>query len=408
MGGILIVGAGQAGASAAVALRQGGHSGPVTLVGAEPDLPYERPPLSKEYLAGEREPERLLLRPPGFWAERDVTVRTGVTIVAIDPHVRTATATSGETFGWDRLIWAAGGRARRLSCPGGGLAHVIRTRADVDALRAALPDARRVVIIGGGYIGLEAAAVLTKLGHAVTVVEALPRLLARVAGPEVSDWYLALHRRHGVEVRLGASVVAIEGDARPEAVRLDGGERLAADLVIAGVGLVPEVGPLAEAGADCPNGVRVDGYCRTSLAGIYAIGDCALHANRFAGGAEVRLESVQNASDMAKTAAAHILAGDAAPPYHALPWFWSNQYDARLQTVGLAVGADQRVVRGDPASGSWSLAYLRAGALVALDGINAPKDYMGARGLIERGARVSPERLADTSVPMKAMEGQAA
>ncbi len=407
MGGVLIVGAGQAGASAAIALRQGGYTGAVTIAGAEPDLPYERPPLSKEYLAGEKEAARLLLRPAGFWAERAVTVRTGVTIASVDAAARTATAASGERFGWDALVWAAGGQARRLACPGAALAHVIRTRADVDALRAALPGARRVVIIGGGYIGLEAAAVLAKLGHGVTVVEALPRLLARVAGPEVSDWYLALHRRHGVEVRLGAGVVAIEGEGRPEAVRLEGGERLEAELVIAGIGLVPEVEALRAAGADCPNGVRVDGHCRTSLAGIYAIGDCALHANAFAGGAEVRLESVQNASDMAKTAAAHILLGDAAPPYRAVPWFWSNQYDARLQTVGLSMGAEARVVRGDPASGSWSLVYLRAGAVVALDCINATKDYMGGRGLVERGARVAPALLADAAVPLKSMEGQA-
>ncbi len=407
MAGVLIVGAGQAGASAAIALRQGGFTGPVTLVGAEPDPPYERPPLSKEYLAGEKAADRLLLRPPAFWEDRGVTLRTGVTIGAIDVRNRRATATSGEDFGYDRLIWAAGGQARRLACPGGPLAHVIRTRADVDALRAALADAPRIVIVGGGYIGLEAAAVLAKLGHAVTVVEALPRLLARVAGPEVSDWYLALHRSHGVDVRLGTGVVAIEGDERPAAVRLDGGERLAADLVIAGIGLVPEVEALRAAGADCPNGVRVDSRCRTSLPGISAIGDCALHPNPFAGGAEVRLESVQNASDMAKCAAAEILAGDGAPPYRALPWFWSNQYDAKLQTVGLSAGADARVVRGDPASGSWSLVYLRAGAVIALDCINAPRDYMGGRGLVERSVSVPPERLADPSVPLKAL-GEAA
>jgi 3-phenylpropionate/trans-cinnamate dioxygenase ferredoxin reductase subunit len=204
-------------------------------------------------------------------------------------------------------------------------------------------------------------------------------------------------------VRLGAAVVAIEG--LPGAVRLEGGERLEADLVIAGVGLVPEVEPLATAGADCPNGVRVDAHCRTSLDGIYAIGDCALHPNPHAGGAEVRLESVQNASDMGKAAAAHILAGDAAPPYAALPWFWSNQYDTKLQTVGLSAGADTRVVRGNPESGSWSLVYLRAGAVIALDCINAPRDYVQGRALVERGARVSPDALADPSVPLKSLEG---
>jgi len=405
---VVIVGAGQAGASTALALRQGGFDGTVTLLGDEPYLPYERPPLSKEYLAGERPAERLLLRPPGFWAERAIEVRTARRVVALSPATRCVTTAAGDTFTFDWLVWAAGGRARRLPVPGADLGgvHVIRTLEDVDSIRADLRDARHVLIAGGGYVGLEAAAVLVKQGHAVTIVEMQDRLLARVAAPEVSAFYLAEHRTHGVDVRLGARVAVLEGDSggHVRAALLADGTRLMADLVIAGIGLEPEVAVLAAAGADCPDGVTVDRWCRTGLAGVLAIGDCARHPNDFAGGGPVRLESVQNASDMARTAAAVILHGEAAPPYRAVPWFWSNQYDLRLQTVGLSAGADARVVRGDPATRSWSLVYLRGGAVVALDCINAARDYVQGRLLVERGARIAPDRLADAATPLKAME----
>ncbi len=401
---VLVVGAGQAGAQAAISLRQAGFAGRITLAGAEPDLPYERPPLSKDYLAGERTADRLLLRPPAFWAARAIDIRLSCRIVAVDPGAGRATTQSGETIAYDRLIWAAGGGARRLDCPGAGLAgvHVIRTREDVDRLRADLAGARQVAVVGGGYIGLEAAAVLARLGRAVTVIEAMPRLLARVAGEEVSAFYRAEHLRHGVAVRTGTTVECLEGKGRIEAVRLAGGERVAADVVIVGIGLVPEVAPLVAAGAEPElGGVRVDSHGRTALPGIYAIGDCAAHANRFAGGCVIRLESVQNAVDMAKAAAAHVCAGDAAPGYDSCPWFWSNQYDLRLQTVGLSGGADARVVRGDPASRAWSLVYLRAGAVVAVDCINAPRDYVQGRVLVERGAVIAPDRLADPATPLK-------
>jgi 3-phenylpropionate/trans-cinnamate dioxygenase ferredoxin reductase subunit len=409
--GVVIVGAGQAGASAAIALRQSGFAGPITLLGAEPHLPYERPPLSKEYLAGERPPERLLLRPPAFWSERDIAIRTGAAVTAVDPQGQRVRTIDGAAHAYDWLIWAAGGHARPLPLPGADLGgvHVIRTIADVDAIRARLPQARRVVIAGGGYVGLEAAAVLVKLGLCVTLVEMQPLLLARVAGPEVAAFYLSEHLAHGVDVRLGTRLAGLEGDADGNicAVLLADGERLAADLVIAGIGLVPEVGALQAAGADCPDGVRVDGWCRTSLPQVLAIGDCALHPNSFAGGAFVRLESVQNAADMAKTAAGYIARGEAAPTYGAVPWFWSNQYDLRLQTVGLSAGADARIMRGDPATRAWSLVYLRAGAVVALDCINSPRDYVQGRALVERGARAQPTMLADASVPLKTLETKA-
>jgi 3-phenylpropionate/trans-cinnamate dioxygenase ferredoxin reductase subunit len=396
---ILIIGAGQAGAQAAISLRQEGFAGSIRMVGEESDLPYERPPLSKDYLAGERTADRLLLRPPAFWAERGVEILTGVRIAQVDGSV--AIAEDGREFPFTTLVWAAGGHARKLSCPGAELGgvHVIRTRQDDDDLRADLHTAQAIVIVGGGYVGLEAAAVLAKAGKQVTVVEAQQRLLARVAGPEVSAFYKSVHEAHGVRILLDAAVDALEGDTRVALVRLADGTSLPADLVIAGIGLVPSVAPL---GIDS---VEVDGHCRTPLPNVYAIGDCAAHQNRFAGGARIRLESVQNAVDMAKAAAAHIVHGDAAKPYDACPWFWSNQYDLKLQTVGLSMGHDSRVVRGDPACGSWSLVYLRAGAVVALDCINAPRDYVQGKALVERGARISPDLLADAQLPLKSFEG---
>jgi 3-phenylpropionate/trans-cinnamate dioxygenase ferredoxin reductase subunit len=398
---ILIVGAGQAGAQVAISLRQEGFQGSIRMVGEEADLPYERPPLSKEYLAGERPADRLLLRPPAFWAERGVELLTGTRIATVEPGA--AIAEDGRRFGFGRLIWAAGGHARRLACPGADLGgvHVIRSRADVDALRADLHSARRVAVIGGGYVGLEAAAVLAKAGRQVTVIEAQGRLLARVAAAPVGDYYALTHRAHGVDVLLGAGVAALDGDARVRAVHLADGREIPCDIAIVGIGLVPSVAPLGVAG----NGVEVDGHCRTALPDIYAIGDCAAHMNRFAGGTTIRLESVQNAVDMAKTAAAHIVHGDAARPYDACPWFWSNQYELKLQTVGLSHGHDATVTRGDPASGSWSLVYLRAGAVVALDCINAPRDYVQGKALVERGARIAPATLADAATPLKQMEG---
>ncbi|MCG2842815.1 FAD-dependent oxidoreductase [Sandaracinobacter sp. RS1-74] len=396
---ILIVGAGQAGAQTAISLRQEGFEGRITIVGEEADLPYERPPLSKEYLSGERPPERLLLRPPAFWAERQVDILTHTRITEVKDGV--ATAEDGRRFRFDKLVWAAGGHARRLSCGGAELGgvHVIRTRQDDDNLRADLHVANRVVVIGGGYVGLEAAAVLRKQGKSVTLVEAQPRLLARVAAAPVSDYYLAAHEAHGVEILLDAQVDCLLGETRITGVRLTDGRELPADLAIVGIGLIPSIAPL---GLDA---LEVDGHGRTGLPGIYAVGDCATHRNRYAGNALIRLESVQNAVDMAKAAAAHIVHGDTAKPYEACPWFWSNQYDLKLQTVGLSAGHDETVVRGDPATGSWSLVYLRGGAVIALDCINAPRDYVQGKALVERGARIAPTLLADGAVPLKQMEG---
>jgi 3-phenylpropionate/trans-cinnamate dioxygenase ferredoxin reductase subunit len=398
----LIVGSGHGGAQAAIALRQNGFAGSIAIAGEEADPPYERPPLSKDYLAGEKPFERLLIRPKAFWSERKVSLLPGRRIVSLDPAAKQAVTAEGERLGYGALVWAAGGMPRRLACEGGELAgvHTIRSRADVDRLVAELPSVRSIVVIGGGYIGLEAAAVLRKLGKKVCIVEALDRVLARVAAEPLSRFYEAEHRAQGVEIRLGGTVARIEGrDGRAAGVRLADGTLLETELVVVGIGIAPAVEPLLEAGAKGGNGVRVDDQCRTTLPDVYAVGDCALHANRFAGGAWVRIESVQNATDQANVAARTILGQPAA--YEAVPWFWSNQYDLRLQTVGLAAGCDRTVVRGDPATRAFSIVYLRQGRVVALDCVNATRDYVQGRKLVVEGAAPDPLRLADADVPLK-------
>jgi len=400
---VIIVGTGHGGAQAAIALRQNGFEGSILMIGRDREPPYERPPLSKEYLAREKPFERIRIRPPEFWSDKGIDLELGAFVSTIDPAAHSLTLASGETQTYRKLIWAGGGDARRLSCPGAELEgiHTVRDKADADAIMAGLDGgAKRVVVIGGGYIGLEAAAVLTKLGCQVTLLELLPRLLARVAGEELADFYAAEHRAHGVDIRFGAAVERIEGkDGQVTGVRLEGGDLVHADMVIVGIGIVPAVGPLVLAGASGTNGVDVDEFCRTTLDDIYAVGDCAAHANPFSDHAVVRVESVQNATDMA-TCAAKAICGD-KQPYHAIPWFWSNQYDLRLQTVGLSIGHDATVLRGDPASRSFSVVYLKGGKVIALDCVNATKDYVQGRRLIENATEVTPEQLADAATPLK-------
>ncbi|WP_379548496.1 NAD(P)/FAD-dependent oxidoreductase [Qipengyuania sp. DSG2-2] len=400
---VVIVGSGHGGAQAAIALRQKGFAGSIAVLTRDKELPYERPPLSKDYLAGEKPFEKIQLRPEKFWADKDITLLSGRTVTLIDAAAKQVECGDDYTIGYGSLIWAAGGNARRLPCPGADFrnVHTIRGRADTDRLRADIEGgARRAVIVGGGYIGLEAAAVMRKRNMEVTVLEAQDRVLARVAGPDLSDFYAAEHRAHGVDLRLNAQLEAILGEGdRATAVKLADGEEIPADIVVFGVGIVPSIGPLIAAGASGSNGVDVDDFCRTSLEDVYAIGDCAAHANNFAGGAVVRLESVQNANDMANVAAAAIC-GD-AKPYHAVPWFWSNQYDLRLQTVGLSLGYDATVLRGDPAERSFTVVYLREGRVLALDCVNRTKDYAQGRKLVEAGLVAAPEDLADIERPLK-------
>ena len=400
---VVIVGAGHGGAQAALALRQQGFAGSIVMIGREPDPPYERPPLSKEYLAREKPFERLYIRPPQLWADKQVTLRLSTSVTSLDPAAKTVALDDGTTLGYGSLIWATGGDPRRLACEGAHLAgiHAVRTRADVDKLMGEIDaGASRVVVVGGGYIGLEAAAVLTKLGLAVTLLEALPRVLARVAGEELSAFYEAEHRAHGVDLRTGVTVECIEGaDEKVTGVRLADGTVLSCEIVIVGIGIVPAIGPLIAAGAAGGNGVDVDEFCRTSLPDVFAIGDCAAHSNGFADGAVIRLESVQNANDMA-TCAARAIMGE-PQPYKATPWFWSNQYDLRLQTVGLSTGYDATVVRGDPATRSFSVVYLKGGRVIALDCVNMVKDYAQGRKLVEGRSSPDVAALADTAIPLK-------
>ena len=402
---VVIVGSGHGGAQAAIALRQAGHEDSILMVSRDRNPPYERPPLSKEYLAGDKPFEKILIRPEAFWAERNVTLRLGANVNEVDWMRHVLSLSDDTSVSYRKLIWAGGGDARRLGCPGAELAgiHTIRGRRDTDTLKAELEaGAKRAVVVGAGYIGLEAAAVLRKLGCEVTVVEMQDRVLARVAGPEISEFYAKEHRGQGVDLRLETGVERIEGDGeKVTGVTLSTGETIACEIVIVGIGIVPSVGPLIAAGAAGSNGVDVDTFGRTSLDDIYAIGDCAAHANPYAGNAVVRLESVQNVNDTASVAAKAIM-GD-KQDYDAVPWFWSNQYDLRLQTVGLSLGYDQTVLRGDPETRKFSLIYLREGAVIALDCVNNTRDYAQGRKLVMNRAQIDPDLLADTEVSLKEM-----
>jgi 3-phenylpropionate/trans-cinnamate dioxygenase ferredoxin reductase component len=399
---VLVVGTGYGGAQTAISLRQLEFTGSIALIGEESDLPYERPPLSKEYLSGEKSFDRLLIRPAQFWAERGVRFCLGRRVESVDVAARSVTLDDGARVSYGRLVWAAGGIPRRVTCAGSELSgvHTVRTRVDIDRILTVLPAAKRIVVIGGGYIGLEVAAVLSKIGKKVVLLEALDRVLARVAGAPLSRFYEAEHRARGVDIRLDVSVNSFEGSSgKVSGVRLATGEIISADMVIVGIGIIPAVEPLMKAGACGANGVQVDELCRTGLADIYAIGDCAAHVNAFGGGAWVRLESVQNAVDQA-TCVARAIVGK-PQPYRSVPWFWSNQYDLRLQTVGLCAGFDEVVVRGDPRARSFSVIYLRTGRVIALDCVNAVKDYVQGRKLVETGANAAPDALADPSRALK-------
>ena len=404
---VVIVGAGHGGAQCAIALRQNGFTGSIAMIGRESEPPYERPPLSKEYFAREKTFDRLYIRPPAFWGEKDIDLILGTEVTAVDPAAKQLTLSDGTSITYGKLVWATGGDPRLLPIPGGDLGgvHAVRTREDCDRMMGEIDALKEnggvpnFVIIGGGYIGLEAAAVLTKLGCTVTLLEALPRILARVAGPELSAFYQKEHRDHGVDLRTDVVVDSFVGEGRVTGVKLGDGSVIPADAVVVGIGIVPAVAPLLAAGAEGGNGVAIDDHCRTSLADIYAIGDCALFAADYADDFVMRVESVQNANDQG-TCVAKAICGD-PKPYHAFPWFWSNQYDLRLQTAGLSVGYDATVVRGKPEERSFSVVYLKQGRVIALDCVNAVKDYVQGRKLVE--AKVWPDlaRLADAGVLLK-------
>lgn len=392
----VIVGAGHGGAQAAQSLRQAGFDGSIALVGEEVDLPYNRPSVSKDYLSGDKGFDRIILRPVTFWLQRDIELRLGKRVVSVDAEAHTISCDTEETIRFGRLIWSAGGAPRRLTCPGADLPGVfyLRSKADADALMACLSDAKQAVIVGGGYIGLEAAAVLRGKGINVTLLEAQDRVLPRVTAEPVSQFYQDYHRNKGVDIRLCSAISQVQGNKWVEGVRLSDGCEIAADILIVGIGIDPATDVLNLAGAETANGIIVNDYCETTLRDVYCIGDCA----SLRSGPGVRIESVQNANDQA-AAVAKTICGD-PQPYSALPWFWSNQYDLKLQTVGLNVGYDDWVLRGDAASGKFSLAYLKDGKLIAMDCINVPKDYVQGRKAIETGLEPSRVDLANPDIPL--------
>lgn len=399
---VLVVGAGHGGVQSAIALRKRRFAGTIGVLSAEPYLPYERPPLSKDYLCGACHFDRIVLKPEAFWREYDISLRLGRRVLSVNPAARTVGLQYGDTLHYGVLVWAAGGRPRNLTCAGARLqgVHTLRTRSDVDDLRLELPGAERIVVIGGGYIGLEAAATLGRFGKHMTVIEARDRVLARVAGEPLSRFYEAQHRAQGVEILLNSTIERIEHEGpRARGVRLEGGRFIPADLIVVGIGITPACEPLLSAGAKADNGVIVDEYGRTSLPNVYALGDCAMHPNPYADGAMVRLESVQNACDMATTVARAITG--ALEPYVSVPWFWSDQYDLRLRTVGLSAQHDDAVVRGEPASRSFSIIYRRQGRVVALDCINSPREFIHGRALVQNRVCAELNELSDPSVPLK-------
>jgi 3-phenylpropionate/trans-cinnamate dioxygenase ferredoxin reductase subunit len=396
----IVVGAGQAAGQLVASLRQEKYEGEIVLIGEEAFLPYQRPPLSKAYLAGELPTERVLVRPEKFYADKGIETRLATKVDTIDRDAKTVTLDSGDTLGWDHLVLATGSHVRRLRLPGIDLAgvHYLRTMADVDAIREGIGEGRRLVIVGGGYIGLEVAAVARKLGMEVTVLEMEDRILARVTTPEMSAYYAKVHTDHGVEIRTGAAAAEILGNGRVERVKCTDGTELDADMVIVGVGIIPTTGLAEAAGLDCDNGVVVDEHCRTSDPAIYAIGDCTNHPSPLLG-RRLRLESVPNAMDQARTVAKNIMGGEVV--YDAVPWFWSDQYDLKLQMVGFSSDGEEQVLRGDPETGSFARFYLKGGVVVAVDAVNRPKEFMASKLLVAAKTPVDAERLADESVDVK-------
>jgi 3-phenylpropionate/trans-cinnamate dioxygenase ferredoxin reductase subunit len=378
---IMIVGAGQAGAQAVQSLRQGGYAGPLTMIGAEPHLPYQRPPLSKKFLTFDTDEDRLLLRPAALYDDLNVNVMVGSTVTQIDPSHHAIRLNDGTDLTYSKLLIATGMRPRPLSIPGVQLHGVVMLRSLMDAalIRSHLKPGTRAVVIGGGYIGLEVAAVARTLGMEVIVLEAAERVLGRVVAPDVSAFFTRLHRGRGVDLRVATGVIAIEGETHVTGVKLGNGTVVPADLVLVSIGAVPETTVAEQAGLQVRDGILVDAEARTSGPDIYAAGDCARFDSALYG-RSIRLESVQNAIDQAKAAAATVLGQPIA--YDPVPWFWSDQYDIKLQIVGLSTGYDTIHVDGDPEKGPFSVAYLREGKLLAVDSINHPRRHMQARKMV--------------------------
>ena len=398
----VILGAGQAAAQTVASLRQEGYSGAITVVGEEPYPPYQRPPLSKAYLSGELPADRLFLRPEEFWSEVKCDLRLGVQAVAVDRAAKTVTLSQGAALPYTDLVFATGFRMRTLPLPGAELDGVLYLRgiADVDQLRPRMVAGQSIAVVGGGYIGLEVAAVARKLGLEVTVFEMADRVLARVASPALSAFYASEHARHGVRIVTGAQVKGFHRNGSGALTVDSSAGPVLAHTVLVGAGILPNQELAQTAGVHCANGIVVDEYGRTSDPHIYAAGDCANLSCPYVP-QRLRLESGQNAIDQAKHVAAAI-AGK-PKPYGEVPWFWSDQYDLKLQIAGVGLPGDVHVVRGDVAARAFAVFHLRDGVIVAVEAVNAAPEYMMGRRLIANRAKVPPERLADRAIPMKEM-----
>jgi len=397
---VIIIGAGQAAVSFAAAFRAIDRETPLTIVGDEPVIPYQRPPLSKKYATGDMSADQLQIRARDWYTTENVDLELGASVTDIDRKARTITLADGRALNWSKLVFATGSRVRQLPDEvTGGLENIfyVRSLADADAFGAQLDQARRVVIIGGGYIGLEAAAVCRSKGMEVTLVEASPRILGRVACAETADWFRTCHEDHGVKIIEGTGLSHFEGDGSIARAVLTDGTTIEADMAVVGIGILPNVELAEAAGLACENGLIVDAHCRSSDPDIYGAGDCAIFDYD---GQPTRLESVPNAIDQA-TVAAKNMAGDDDQPYLAKPWFWSDQYDVKLQIAGLNRGYDSVVTRDEPRGRAHF--YYREGQLIAVDAINAPRVYMIGKRLIEAGKNIAPEHASDADFDLKSL-----
>lgn len=397
----MIIGAGHAAGQACASLRQEGWQGRIVLIGDEPYLPYQRPPLSKKFLQGEFEEHRLFVKPEAFYEQQNIECHLGVRAIRIDHEKRQVATDAGQLIDFDRLILATGATPRKISTPGIEADGVCELRSMRDALdlRTRLSAKSNLVIIGAGYIGLEVAATARALGATVTVVEAADRVLSRVTGPELSRFFQNLHREQGVDIRLGETVTRFDSkNGVLNSCRLSNGEIIQATIAVIGIGVTPNVSVAEQAALPVKNGIVVDEYARTIDPQIYAIGDCSNHPSALFG-RRLRLESVPNALDQAKTAAAAICGKD--KPYNQTPWFWSDQYDVKLQTAGLCEGYDQLLFRGDPAARKFSASYLIGDVLIAIDAVNSPADFLPAKKLIADKAQINRGKFDDPEIPYK-------
>ena len=397
---VVIAGAGHAAGQLVASLKQRKFAGDIVLIGDEPYLPYQRPPLSKKFLAGELAADRLYFKPESFYEDPQIEVRLETRVTEIDRKHKILRTDSDDAIHYDKLILALGSRVRQLPIDGADLdgVHYLRSIADVDGIRGEIGNRKSAVIVGAGYIGLEVAAVIRQLGLDVTVVEMADRVMSRVVSPEISDFYQIEHSTQGVRLRLSTGISAFRGDARVEAVETDEGELIPADFVVVGIGIVPNTEIASAAGLNVDDGIVVDDRCQSSDPDIYAVGDCTNHPNTIYD-RRLRLESVHNALEQAKTAINNICGIESH--YSQVPWFWSDQYDLKLQIAGISQGYDDVVIRGNPADRSFACLYLYEGKLIATDAVNSPKEFVQSKALIAAGTKVDREKLGDTEVELK-------